>query len=171
MYHPLFIPICYRIATMSKINSSLYQVIGSNQPVLVTGTGQNGDHTIQLKNNKSDFLTIPVQHAGKGSETVLFPSTLPVSGIYNAITGSDTLARLAFNNSRIESELSFLPDTLVSKRLRNAGWNIPMNNNSQILNDSRELAARIATLKVWYYFLLLALMALLAESLVMNNKK
>ncbi|MFA5816862.1 MAG: VWA domain-containing protein [Bacteroidales bacterium] len=171
MFHPLFIPICYRIATMSKNNSALYQVNGLNQPFTVNRVNKSGDNVVRLKNNKINFETIPVQHAGIGSETILFPGNLPASGLYSAISGTDTVACVAFNYSRTESNLNYLPDSLINKRLRNAGWNIPVNNNSLTAENSKELVNEIAVRKVWYYFLIMALLALLAESFVMNRKK
>jgi len=124
-----------------------------------------------LKNNKINYETIPIQHAGIGSETVLFPENLPASGLYSAISGLDTVAWVAFNYSRTESNLDYLPDSLINKRLRNAGWNISMNNNSLTAENSKKLAEEIAARKIWYYFLIMALLALLAESFVMNRKK
>lgn len=171
MFHPLFIPICYRIATMSKNNSALYQVNGLNQPFTVDRANQSSDNVIRLKNNKINYETIPIQHAGIGSETVLFPENLPASGLYSAISGLDTVAWVAFNYSRTESNLDYLPDSLINKRLRNAGWNISMNNNSLTAENSKKLAEEIAARKIWYYFLIMALLALLAESFVMNRKK
>jgi len=171
MFHPLFIPICYRIATMSKYNSALYQVNGLNQPFTVNRVNNSVDNVVRLKNNKINFETIPVQHAGIGSETILFPGNLPVSGLYSAISGTDTVACVAFNYSRTESDLRYLPDSLINKRLRNAGWNIPVNNNSLTAENSKDLVNEIAIRKIWYYFLIIALLALLAESFVMNRKK
>ncbi|MCX6226293.1 MAG: VWA domain-containing protein [Bacteroidia bacterium] len=171
MFHPLFIPICYRIATISKNNSALYQVNGQNQPFTVNRSTKPGGNVIRLINAQTNYETIPVQQDGIGSETIIFPGYLPVSGQYSAISGTDTLARVAFNYSRSESNLNYLPDSTISKRLGSAGWNIPMNNNSLTAENSRELANEIAAKRVWYYFLIMALLALLAESFVMNRKK
>jgi len=171
MFHPLFIPLCYRIATMSKNNSALYQVNGSNQPFTVNRANKTGKDVVRLKNNRINFETIPVQQAGIGSETLLFPGNLPVSGQYSAISGTDTVAMVAFNYSRTESNLNYLPDSIINKRLKNAGWNIPVNNNSLSDGNPRVLVNEIAAKKVWYYFLIMALLGLLAESFVMNRKK
>jgi len=155
MFHPLFIPICYRIATMSKSISPLYRVIGENQPLIVSSAKNRGDNIVRLVNPATKFETIPVQRAGIGSETILFPGILPVAGIYQSISGSDTLAKTAVNYSRLESNLMYLPDTILSKRLKNAGWNIIVNNNSFSGVNSREIAKEIASKKVWFYFLIM----------------
>jgi hypothetical protein len=170
MFHPLFIPLCYRIATMSKHNSALYQVNGTNQPLAVS-IYKNPGNVIRLKNNNSNFETSPVQHPGNGSETILFPGRLPSSGFYSAVSGADTLSKIAFNTSRAESSLIFLPDSVLQRRFKEAGWNISMNNNSLSGKNSKGLVSEIASKKIWYYFLIMALMALIAESFVMNVKK
>lgn len=171
MFHPLFIPICYRIATMSKNNLALYQVNGTNKPLTVSQINRTGNHAVRLKNMKSNFEMIPVQHAGKGSETILFPGKLPSAGLYSAISGTDTVSWVAINSSREESSLNYLPDSVIRMRLKSAGWNIPLNNNSVRIDNAQVLAKEIATQKVWYYFLIMALLALVAESFVMNMKK
>lgn len=170
MFHPLFIPICYRIATLSKTNTSLYLVNGSNQPVGVPAD-INGGKVIKLKNPKTGFETIPIQHLGSGKEIILFPGRLPSAGIYSAISGTDTVSKTAFNTSRIESVMNYLPDSVIRNRLKGAGWNIPMNNNSFDLDNPKQIVGDIAAKKVWYYFLIMALMALVAESFVLKAKK
>ncbi len=170
MYHPLFIPICYRIATLSKSNTALYLVNGSNEPVAVT-SGIHGSNVIKIKNLKTGFETIPVQHQGNGKETILFPGRLPSAGIYSSISGIDTVAKIAFNTSRLESAMKYLPDSVIRNRLKGAGWNISMNNNSFDFDNPKQIVNDIAAKKVWYYFLIMALMALVAESFVMNTKK
>jgi hypothetical protein len=171
MFHPLFIPICYRIARMSKNNSALYQVNGFNQPFIVSRVDQSIEDIVRLKNSKTGYETIPVQHPGTGSETILFPGNLPASGQYCAMSGPDTISNVAFNDSRAESNLNYLSDSLINKRLKSAGWNIPMNNNSLAGGNSKGLVDEISAKKIWYYFLIMALLALLAESFVMNRKK
>jgi hypothetical protein len=171
MFHPLFIPFCYRIARMSKNNPSLYQVIGSGQPFTVHQAKVPNGELFRLNNDKADYSTIPVQQTEAGSETVVFPGNIPSSGQYRAISGRDTIAWVSFNNSRVESNLSFLPDSFVNERLKRAGWNIPVNNYSFSKTKPSELASEIAARKIWHYFLILSLLALLAESFVMNKKK
>jgi hypothetical protein len=170
MFHPLFIPICYRIAVMSKNYSSLYQLTGLNKPFPVT-SGNNPDNAIKLINNKINFETIPVQQPGPGSETILYPGYIPSAGLYSAMIGTDTIARIAFNYSREESELSYLQDSLIVQRLKSAGWNISLNNNSQFTNNSQDLTQALAVRKAWYLFLIVAFFGLLAESFVMHRKK
>jgi hypothetical protein len=155
---------------MSKHNSALYQVNGTNQPLAVS-IYKNPGNVIRLKNNNSNFETSPVQHPGNGSETILFPGRLPSSGFYSAVSGADTLSKIAFNTSRAESSLIFLPDSVLQRRFKEAGWNISMNNNSLSGKNSKGLVSEIASKKIWYYFLIMALMALIAESFVMNVKK
>ncbi|MFA6125909.1 MAG: BatA domain-containing protein [Bacteroidales bacterium] len=171
MYHPLFIPICYRIATLSKNSSALYQIIGQKRPVVVNHPGLSDHLPVRISNSKIPFESFPVQQVGIGSETVLYPGHLPAAGQFDAIEGSDTVARIAFNYDRTESDLSYLTDSTLKKRFMNAGWNISMNNNTYSGKTGLELANEIAVKKIWYYFLVMALVALLAESLVMNRKK
>lgn len=171
MFHPLFIPICYRIANMSKKSSALYQVNGQNRPVSVHRAGLSAGEVVRLKNSKTNFETVPLQRAGVGSETVLFPGDVAQAGQYSVIAGTDTLGNISFNYSRVESDLTCLPDSLIKKRLSESGWNISMNNNSLSTENSSEPAIDIAPKKVWYYFLVMALVALIAESFVMNKKK
>ncbi len=168
MYHPLFIPLCYRIATLSKTNSAWYQIIGNNKPF---SAAQVGNSQIRLKNRATGFESIPVQQAGSGSEAVLFPVNISAAGLYNAISGSDTVSVVAFNYPRTESDLKYLPDSVVKSRLKGAGWYIPLNNNSSLIDDPRGVVKEISSVKIWYYFLAMTLLALLAESFVMHKKK
>lgn len=171
MFHPLFIPICYRIATMSKNSMALYRINGSGLPVPVVRTDPGSGNPVRLKNPATNFETTPVQHAGAGSETVLFPGELPDVGFYSALSGNDTVSWISFNSPRKESDLSYRTDSTVNSWLRTAGWNIPVYNNSLSGKDQQGPVNEIATKKIWYYFLIMALVALLAESLVMNAKK
>jgi hypothetical protein len=170
MYHPLFVPLCYRFATMSARSQPLYQINGLSRPVALRTGGGDGD-PVRIVENKSGFETIPVQRTGNGNETILFPDNISTQGIYSAISGSDTIGMLAFNASRAESALKYLPDTVVAKRLGTAGWNIMMNNNSDLYKNPKGFADRIASRKLWHYFLILAFVGLLAESFAMQSKK
>jgi hypothetical protein len=171
MFHPLFIPICYRIASISKRNTPLYQVIGQNNPFSVFQTIQQSEQPVKLKNVLTGFETIPTQKAKSESEIQIFPGSLPTPGIYSSLIGIDTVSKVAFNHSLTESDLSYASDSLIRQELRTAGWNIPMNNNSLTAVDTKSFAVEIASIKLWYYFLIIALVALFAESLVMNMKK
>lgn len=170
MYHPLFIPLCYRMATMSRNDIALYQVIGSDRPFTINQAGKSGNNAIRLKNMLNGYETIPVQQDGTGSEKIIFAGHLPLAGPYCAIAGTDTIARVAFNYARAESNLRYLPDSLITARLKHAGWNIPMNKDSLTGKNPKELADEIAVRKVWFYFLIAALLMLLTETFVMNRK-
>jgi hypothetical protein len=171
MFHPLFIPICYRIATISKKATPLYHTIGQNNPFIINHSVKQSEQSVKLKNVITGFEAIPQQQTKSESEIQIYPGSLPASGILHAVIGIDTVSRIAFNQSLAESDLSYVSDSLIRQQLSTAGWNIPVNNNSLILTDSKSFADEITSKKIWYYFLIMALVALFAESLVMNMKK
>jgi len=171
MFHPLFVPICYRIATISKKTTPLYQIIGQNTPIMVNHSIKQSEQPLRLENKLTGFEAIPRQQTKSESEILIYPGSLPASGIYSSIIGSDTVSKIAFNHSLSESDLSYSSDSLIRQQLNIAGWNIPMNNNSLTPTDTKSFAEEIASKKLWYYFLIMALVALFAESIVMNMKK
>jgi hypothetical protein len=171
MLHPLFIPISYRIAILGKNSPALYRIISSDEPLLIRRINSNDNQAIRLHQAQTGFETTPAQHAAPGSETVLYPETLPAAGQYTALAGADTLGWVAVNYDRSESDLTYAADSVVSVRLKNAGWNIYMHNNSTLRNNPTEIAQELVAKKLWYYFLIIALLALLTESFVMNRKK
>jgi hypothetical protein len=83
----------------------------------------------------------------------------------------DSLAVIAFNHSREESDLTYLNDSILVQRFQEFGWNISTYNNTLSTKESLEIAQLTTPKKVWYLFLVMAFIGILVESFVLYRKK
>ncbi|MFH0761674.1 MAG: BatA domain-containing protein [Bacteroidota bacterium] len=171
MFHPLFIPMTFRITSTGITNEYLYLSLYNNKPIEVFQALQPDAGAVSIKNSSTGFITMPVVKPGTGGESMIYPTGIPLPGFYELNQDNLVLRLLAFNNDRRESDLSYVTDSLIISRFKNAGWTVSVKSPDLPKTDGTKPAIDQRIGNLWHFFLITVIVLLLAESLVMNRKK
>jgi hypothetical protein len=163
----LFLPVMYRIAASGKkLEHKPYYLLTENF-LTIRADSLVGEQPVRLIGRHE---IIPSQRR-TGSRLVLeFPRFSMDAGFYFAVQGSDTLALLAFNQSKQESLLTQYTAQEVKEKLGNHRHITLFESNSSE-TFSNEIKARYLGTPLWKYALVLALLFLLAEVLLIRFLK
>jgi hypothetical protein len=163
----LFLPVMYRIAASGKkLEHKPYYLLTENF-LTIRADSLVGEQPVRLIGRQE---IIPSQRR-TGSRLVLeFPRFSMDAGFYFAVQRSDTLALLAFNQSKQESLLTQYTAQEVKEKLGNHRHITLFESNSSE-TFSNEIKARYLGTPLWKYALVLALLFLLAEVLLIRFLK
>ncbi|MBC6612688.1 BatA domain-containing protein [Hymenobacter sp. BT507] len=165
----LFVPVMYRLAMQSYRQATLpaYRL---NQAVVSVsvpnGLQSNGDQVFKL--TKDSLTFIPAQRRIESIVQLDIPSAMRLPGFYSLTRNGQTIATVAFNVDRRESELASYSAAELQQLI---GPNRP---NIQVYSaaNGESVAARYRTERVgtplWRYCLWAALAFLLAEILAVR---
>ena len=116
--HALFVPLIFRIALLSGHDQPLFYTIGQDE-IIETTPVQSTDKQL-LKLIKDGQSIIPDTRQQEGSTLLYIADQVHETGIYDLKKQDSTVAVLAFNDNRSESDLSYLTSTELSKLMPGA---------------------------------------------------
>ncbi len=156
----LFVPTLYNMALYSRPLPLPCHTLGSADPIVLSGS-HDPSATAELKAQTTDLSIIPdLRRVGNRNMLVLH-GELTEGGIY-------TLAdeHLAFNFPRRESQMTFFTPAEVSEAIEGrAGYSV-IANTARDIGD--ELRSRDSGHQLWRLCIILALLALAAETAVLR---
>lgn len=166
--HALFVPVMYKIAFGSlRLNNQLYYTTSENSIRLKLEEAE-GDEVYKLQKENQEI--IPDQRLIDRMLQIELPSYLVQPGFYKLLKGKETAYQLAFNHSQQESQLN----QLKVEELEEAVETIPrMEVISDIDPDNfrSSVNEKFEGEALWKWTILLALLALLAEVLLIRFLK
>lgn len=169
--HPLFLPVLYKIAyNNSSEGSTSYHYL--NDPVVeVTDISLNDNSTVfKLKKGEQEFIPDQVR---KGDQlNLILPKENLEEGFYDLVDSKtdSTITTIALNIPKEESTLDFYDATKLKEKYgRYDHITILENNRSETLVEFIEQTKE--GIPLWKYFLVLALLCLLAEILIIRLVK
>ncbi len=164
----LFVPVLYNIALISHPSHNLYNFIGDNKGIRIVTTLPSGDKIFKIKLLNSDFEIIPQINTAGNMVNIFVGNQIPMAGNFELVNDKNTIASLAFNYNRGESDLacnsiSELESILNKSHLTTfsilKSGQKPLNEVIALINSGTQL---------WKYFIWLALLMLLAEILLIK---
>ncbi|MFC0517824.1 BatA domain-containing protein [Mucilaginibacter angelicae] len=163
--HALFVPVLFRMALLSGHDQPLFYTLGTDDnfevpPVQIT-------EKQLLKLTKGDQSIIPDVKQQEGSTLLYVSDQLREPGIYSLRKQDSTLATLAFNDNRAESDMSYFTPTDLEKLLPNAKPLLTAGNGSL----KSVIAESNFGTQLWKLCIILALIFLLAEILLIRFYK
>ena len=156
--HALFVTSLLRMAELSRPMGALYHIIGAEANIALEGVDISGEEAPHLHGPGGTDLVPEVRH-NLGSTSIALHDVDLAPGGYALTLGTDTLARIALNLPRTESDpRAFTPEQL-KQRLAERGLT-----SFSVLDASGEnLAVRLTELdqgtKLWKWFVIAALIA------------
>lgn len=168
--HALFVTSLLRMAELSRPMGALYHIIGAESNIALEGVDISGEEAPHLDGPGGTDLVPEVKH-NLGSTSIALHDVDLAPGGYALTLGTDTLARIALNLPRTESDpRAFTPEQL-KQRLAERGLT-----SFSVLDASGEnLAVRLTELdqgtKLWKWFVIAALLFLALETLIIRLTK
>ncbi|SDD93945.1 N-terminal double-transmembrane domain-containing protein [Mucilaginibacter pineti] len=104
--HALFVPTLFRMALLSGHDLPLFYTLGNDETIEVPPVQVSEKQLLKLI--KGDQSTIPDVRQQEGSTLLYLSDQLHETGIYMLKKQDSTLAALAFNDNRSESDMSYL---------------------------------------------------------------
>lgn len=160
--HALFVPIMFRITLLSGYDQSLFYTLGHDQTMEIPSVQTSEKQLLKLvKGNQS---IIPDVRQQEGSTLLYVSDQLHETGLYNLQKQDSTLAIMAFNDNRSESDLSYFSRSDLKKSLPEGG-NILMGEKGS-LKDA--VSQTNLGMQLWKLCIILALIFLAAEILLIR---
>ena len=167
--HAVFVPTLVNIALQSGSFQPLYYVMGDDQPILVQGVRLQADEVMVLRGPDTEI--IPDQRLAGSSLRLFVHDQVEQAGNYTLHNGETLVRGLSFNFDRRES----LPEVLSGAELKDLLTDSGISNLQVIETTEAGLGKALeqASLgrQLWKLFLVLALAALLAETLLLRFMK
>jgi hypothetical protein len=160
--HALFVPIMFRIALLSGHDQPLAYTLGSEESIEVPPV-QTTDKEL-LKLVKGSLSIIPEAKQIEGSTLLYTADQLQQPGIYDLKKQDSTVAVLAFNDNRSESDLTYLSVAELAKLVPDAKPVLEAGKGSL----KNVLAESNFGLQLWKLCIILALIFLAAEILLIR---
>jgi hypothetical protein len=160
--HALFVPIMFRIALLSGHDQPLAFTLGSAESIDVPPVETNEKQLLKLA--KGSLSIIPETKQTEGSTLLYMAGQLQQPGIYDLKKQDSTIAALAFNDNRSESDLSYFNAAELAKLVPYAKPVLEAGNGSL----KNVLAETNFGLQLWKLCIILALIFLGAEILLIR---
>ncbi len=167
--NPLFASVMYGLALTADKKTNLFYYMGNDEKVVLPlNTSSEGDNTITLKQQNSQYSFIPGQHHRAGKTVLQLYDGISVAGIYQAVESDSVLSLLAFNYNRKESDMHFFNRQMLDSVLQNSPLKHytvldgKINNVREVINQQQKGA------QFWKLFIIFAALLLLAEVMMLR---
>ncbi|MCQ2269937.1 MAG: BatA domain-containing protein [Bacteroidales bacterium] len=159
----VFVPL-HNAAIMNVKQGRLYNVMGRDEQASVPNQSTSGEKVFSLKSQDKSMDFIPEQRP-LGNEIMLyFHSQITKSGIYDVFLDDVKITSLAFNFNRNESDLDYYD----SGDLKDLAGDEVQVLDAQTKDLSKNIADSFNGIPLWRYFVLFALLCIIAEICVLR---
>ena len=163
--HALFVPILFRIALLSGHDLPLFYTLGEDETLEIPPVQITEKQLLKLV--KGDQSTIPDVRQQEGGTLLYLSDQLHETGIYSLKKQDSTMASLAFNDNRSESDMSYLSQAAL-KELMPKSTTLLTGGNASLKGIVAE--TNFGT-QLWKLCIILALIFLAAEILLIRYFK
>ena len=163
--HALFVPVMFRITLLSGYDQPLYYTLGNNQAIETVPLQSTEKQLIKLV--KGTEIIIPELKQQDGGTMLYLPGQLNKTGAYELKKQDSTVAVLAFNDNRSESDLSYLDDAALMKLFPKKARLFEGNK----FNVNNINSAENSGLQLWKLCIILALIFLATETILIRFYK
>ena len=169
--HAIFVPTLYKIAISSIITDNLFYIIGENEVIPVRNLDLANDNVLVIRDIGSDFEFIPELRRINKRVDIYPHGQITNAGNFKLVDGDIPVTGMAFNYNRSESEMSFytieeLDEILIDKGLTTV--QIVESAGKPFVQTLSEISQGI---RLWRWFVMLALAFLLIEGLLLRFLK
>ena len=163
--HALFLPTIFRTALLSGHDQPLFYTLGVDESIEIAPVQTNEKQLLKLV--KDSISIIPDVRQQEGSTLLYVSDQVQQTGTYNLRKADSTIAVLAFNDNRSESDLSYLTADDLSKILPKS-TTILQAGKASLKNAVSEINIG---LQLWKLCIILALIFLAAEIVLVRYYK
>ena len=167
--HALFVPTIYNMAILANIQEKPYYTIGENFRIPLNKIEIQADNIIEITHPTTNFSFIPEIRNQMSGLSIFVHDQIKEANNYLIKDKENIIGGLSFNYNRKESEMVFynksnLEEHIKDNELTNyTVLNLQNKSTNAIISEIETTGTRL-----WQYFILLALAALLSEVLLLR---
>ena len=161
--HPVFVPLMFKIAFGSTRSFPLYYTTGSSEVLESQKINLLKNQSLKLVSNQ--FEAIPDVRQTPASTLLYVADQVKKPGFYNLVKADSTLAVMAFNDNRAESDMHYASDNELNGLFAKQKVNVI---NSKKDAQSLQVAATSNSIELWKLCISLALVFLAIEILLIR---
>jgi len=163
----IFVPSIYNIVLNSLPNTAMSLVVGKNNFYEIAGSeGVNLNSTIELVNKKTGDRFVPAKNISIRGAVIEFTGQIQTDGHYLVQNEDSTIASIAFNYDRKESDLKYFSNNEIEAKIETA----QLKNAKVVENADRSFSEIFDEIQngrqLWKWFLAFAIFMILAEVLI-----
>jgi len=166
--HAVFVPVMYKAALLGSPVQEIYYPVGTQQSVNIGNVIPGANQMFNLSSTDGHIKFIPSHRVVNYNTHLASLDLIASAGNYYLTAADDTLRVLSFNYDRRES----VPDYLSTEELNGFVEKAGITNFAVISETERPLGQLISELnrgkQLWKYFIIAALVFLLAEILALR---
>ena len=166
--HAIFVPLMYKMALVGGGISDLSYTLGRDKYHNINDMELLQDDRVSVRSENGLYETFPlVENRGKLNYLYFFED-LPSAGFYDIYKNEDYISTMAWNDNRNESEMSFYEKDELNKILSENNVNLLATIDYEDLASNDVMEIIIKDSMIWRIFVVIALMALLVETLILR---
>ena len=166
--HAIFVPLMYKMALVGGGISDLSYTLGRDKYHNINDMTLFVDDRVSVRSENGLYETFPlVENRGKLNYLYFFED-LPSAGFYDIYKNEDYISTMAWNDNRNESEMSFYEKDELNKILSENNVNLLATIDYEDLASNDVMEIIIKDSMIWRIFVVIALMALLVETLILR---
>ena len=161
--HSIFVPIMYQVALLSMHDNRLFYTLGKDKSLEINKVSLGANQTIKIRKDK--FEAIPDVQQAENNSRLYIADQIREQGNYQLVKNDSVLARVAFNDDRSESDLSYAGDSEIQAKFPGNKLQVFSPGRSSLQNDIEAVNYGI---QLWKICLALALIFIAAEILLIR---
>lgn len=161
--HPLFVPLMYKIAFESAKDQPLFYTIAKDNVISLPSVKLGANQSLKLIGD--GFEVIPDINHQNGKTLLYVADQIQKSGFYNVKKSDSTLAVVAFNDNRTESDMKYDTQTELEERFGSQRVQFV---DAKKENISSAIAEKNNGTELWKLCLILSLIFIAAEILLVR---
>jgi len=161
--HPVFVPLMYKIAFGSAKDQPLFYTIAKDDLISLPTVKLGANQSLKLVGN--DFEVIPDINHRNGKTLLYVADQIKTSGFYNVNKADSTLAVVAFNDNRAESDMKYDSQSELESRFGSQKVHFI---DAKKENISSAIAEKNNGTELWKLCLILSLIFIATEILLVR---
>lgn len=166
--NPLFVPVMLKMVLMGAQVGQLSYTIGIDKLIIVNDLSMEGDHSFALCTDDQSYVIRPAAEQRNQKTFLYLNDDLPKAGFCDLVVNDTVNRTLAWNDSRVESSMEFVPRDEVEQIFRDSGFDVVAVLDVADFATHDLVDAMAHQSSIWKWFVLIALLALLGEIAVLR---
>ena len=164
----LFVPLMVKMALLGGGVDRLSYTLGIDKTLVFGDQDVEGDRAVMLCDESRSYVMMPAHEVRNNRLCVFLQEVLPAAGFYELLVNDSVAHVMAWNDSRMESEMHFCDRKAINSAFETAGIDVAaiLEPAEFMQHDLVQAMARQSSL--WRWFALIALIALAAEVAVLR---
>ena len=164
----LFVPLMLKMAMLGGGVGRIAYTLGEDKTLIFNDLDINGNLNLRIRDDAGSFDAVPAYEMRNNRLCVHLGEELQENGFYDLVVNDSVRHVMAWNDSRLESDMEYFAQDQVEQVFREAGVEVGavFEAGDFAQHDLLQAIARKSTL--WRWFVLLALLALIGEVAVLR---